>query len=384
MILSYGIKNFSSFKEGVVVSFELKTNSAKKVEGGSMASHVLCVNGANASGKTNLLKGLAFLADFCSNSFNSKPDEEIPFDPYFYSKEPTDFFVDFLMNDIKYRYECSMTTKKVLSEKIFRNLKKKSLLIEREENRIKFCVKEFREICDIKKLRANASIISIANQHEISGIMPIYDFFDWIMSNVTYSGLSTKSLQSKADENNITRFYKKNDALFTFVKNIIRKSDLGISDIKIKSHKDPDDKELFYPVFYHKNNKVNFPLLLTNESSGTKSLYLTLYRYWLILETGGLLVLDEFDLNLHPHLLPMLLEFFTNSKVNKNDAQMIFTTHNIETLNSMGKYRTFFVNKNDNECFGYRLDEIPGDLLRNDRDITPIYNSGKIGGVPRL
>ncbi|MCP3945055.1 MAG: ATP-binding protein [Desulfobacteraceae bacterium] len=384
MILSYGMKNFSSFKEGVVVSFELKTNSAKKIEGGDIASHILCVNGANASGKTNLLKGLSFLGDFCSNSFSYKPEEKIAFDSYFYSEEPTDFFVDFVIDDIKYRYECSITSKKVLSEKIFRNVKKKSLLIEREENRLKFCVKEFQEIYNIKKLRTNASIISIANQHEISEIMPIYNFFDLIMSNVTYSGLSTKSLQSKANENNVSRFYKENDAIFTFVKDIIRKSDLGISDINIKSHKDPNDKEIFYPIFYHKNNKVNFPLLFINESSGTKSLYLTLYRYWLVIEFGGLLVLDEFDLNLHPHLLPMLLKFFTNSKVNKKDAQMIFTTHNIETLKSMGKYRTFFVNKNDNECFGYRLDEIPGDLLRNDRDITPIYNSGKIGGVPRL
>jgi len=50
----------------------------------------------------------------------------------------------------------------------------------------------------------------------------------------------------------------------------------------------------------------------------------------------------------------------------------------------MGKYRTFLVNKTDNESFGYRLDEIPGEMLRNDRSITPIYNAGKIGGIPRI
>jgi hypothetical protein len=42
------------------------------------------------------------------------------------------------------------------------------------------------------------------------------------------------------------------------------------------------------------------------------------------------------------------------------------------------------VNKEDNESFAYRLDEIPGDILRNDRPILPAYNDGKIGGIPKL
>jgi hypothetical protein len=53
-------------------------------------------------------------------------------------------------------------------------------------------------------------------------------------------------------------------------------------------------------------------------------------------------------------------------------------------MDTLGKYRTFLVNKENNESFGYRLDEIPGDMLRNDRLISPIYNEGKIGGIPKL
>jgi len=41
------------------------------------------------------------------------------------------------------------------------------------------------------------------------------------------------------------------------------------------------------------------------------------------------------------------------------------------------------VNKDENKSYSYRLDEIPGDMIRNDRPIEPIYRSGKIGGVPR-
>ena len=65
---------------------------------------------------------------------------------------------------------------------------------------------------------------------------------------------------------------------------------------------------------------------------------------------------------------------------------MIFTTHNDNIMDIMGKYRITLLNKDKCESYAYRLDEIPGDILnlRNDRSILRVYNEGKIGGVPRL
>lgn len=53
-------------------------------------------------------------------------------------------------------------------------------------------------------------------------------------------------------------------------------------------------------------------------------------------------------------------------------------------MDYLGKYRIVLVNKENNESFLYRLDEISGDLLRNDRSISKVYENGKIGGKPRL
>ena len=100
--------------------------------------------------------------------------------------------------------------------------------------------------------------------------------------------------------------------------------------------------------------------------------------------SGGLLILDEFDINLHPHILPKLLNLFNDKTFNTEGAQMIFSTHNGEVLDWLGRYRCYLVNKENNESYAYRLDEIPGDVLRNDRPITPIYNRGDIGGVPKV
>jgi hypothetical protein len=50
----------------------------------------------------------------------------------------------------------------------------------------------------------------------------------------------------------------------------------------------------------------------------------------------------------------------------------------------LGKYRTVLVNKEDNESYAYRLDELPGELVRNYRSIVSPYNKGHLGGVPKL
>ena len=94
--------------------------------------------------------------------------------------------------------------------------------------------------------------------------------------------------------------------------------------------------------------------------------------------------MDEFDIAFHPHILPTIVNYFDNEEVNIKNAQMLFSTHNTDILEYMGKYRTVLVNKESSESYVYRLDEIPGDIIRNDRPIAPVYNSGRIGGVPKI
>ena len=382
MILKYGMKNYSSFKEGVEVFFDLKESVRKKI-GNDSVTKILCVNGANGSGKTNLLKGLSFLGVFCADSFDNKPDNLIPVDSYFFNDEPTEFYIEFLGYDgNQYKYECALTPKKILNEKLSRKKKREVAVAIRKGNEIIECIKEFKSLCEIKRIRSNASIISISNQHEIECIKPFYLFFRSFTSNVGYTGLYNYSQFFK--ENEITKFYYENENLFKFVKNLICRADLGISDIQIKHSEREDGEVEYFPIFIHNNKRQKKFLAYHYESSGTKALYMNLFRYWNSLDAGGVLIMDEFDINLHPHILPMLLDCFTDPESNKHKAQLIFTTHYSSILDKMGKYRTFLVNKEDNESFGYRLDEIPGDLLRNDRNISSIYNAGKIGGVPKL
>lgn len=379
MLLKYGAKNFFCFKEYVEISFELNANCPESISGGEPYTNIMCVKGANGSGKTNALKILSTIGLIASRSFKFEPEETLPFEPFFDSKEPTEFYVSFIVNNIEYRYELIATKNSILSEKLFRKSKRMSLVIERENNEFKNLTKGFKDL-EIMRLRSNASLISTARQYDIGSLSDVSSFFELITSNISLYGLT------KTDPNlsHVSSLYHKGSLIFDFAKNIIRKCDLGIDDIEIRKIRDEDGETVYYPVFFHNNNKLLKTLTFQNQSNGTKSLFFNLIRYKSALMAGKVLVMDEIDINLHPHILPVLLEQFTNKEINAQKGQLIFTTNNSEIMDYMGRYRTILVNKEDNESYAYRLDEIPGDILRNDRPIAPVYNAGKIGGVPRV
>ena len=379
MLLNFGFRNFYSFREGAFVSFELDTQVPENISRSKNFSTILCVKGANASGKTNILRALSFLSYFVAQSFDSSPEESIPVSPHFGSSGPIDFFAEFTFNGNKYFYEVSLTKKEVLSEVLYRTKSKKIKLFERKGEKISHSIKEFDRLKQIK-IRKNASIISTAMQYGFHEVEEITKFFGRVATNVTYTGLRA----NPNTEAEISEVLHRNKTLSGFVKKFIAECDVGVSDISIHDRKEPDGTTSYYPLFHHGKKDTSHPITAIEESSGTRSLFRSLARYKIVLDIGGVLIADEFDIHLHPHILPKILEMFLSPAINKKNAQLIFTTHNSAILDLAGRYRTYLVEKRSNESFTYRLDEIPGDILRNDRPISPAYRDGKIGGVPRI
>ena len=186
------------------------------------------------------------------------------------------------------------------------------------------------------------------------------------------------------DINETAKDLHKDSEAAKFVEDFIRECDTGISRLNIVETTDAKGEPQFTPFFFHSVGNKEFAVHAYNESSGTKALYRLLPRFKRALDTGGLLLLDEIDAHLHPLLLPKLINLFLDHSTNPNNAQLLFSTHDTRLLDQLGRYRTYLVNKEDNESYTYRLDEIPGDILRNDRPIAPIYSDGRIGGIPRL
>ena len=325
---------------------------------------------------------------FISNSFNQPPEAGIFLNPFFESKEKTDVYIDFESNGIRYIYELSATNKEVVREAIYKKISRKTLIVERKNNEFKSRISELGDL-DLITLRSNASLVDTALQYNLKEIGQdlnnIKSFFSQFSGNVSSMGVMEEKYVF--DHNAISEYYYKNISALEFAKKIIRSCDLGISDIEIYQTENEKGEPRYFPMFIHTfdlNGTKSAKLSYWSESDGTRALYRRLFQYWRALTSGGVLIMDEFDTNYHPDLLPQILDLFINETTNPKNAQFIFTSHNLEIMDYLGKYRTYLVSKENGESFCYRLDEIPGDIIRNDRSISGLYRDGKLGGVPKL
>lgn len=387
MIYSYGARNYFSFKEGLNASFQLTAKVPASVSQGRKVATVLGVKGGNASGKTSILKCLWFLANFIADSFSFDDQERISFDPHFDNQDPTDFYIEFQVGGVKYLYELTATRDLVIREALYKKIQRKTLIVERKGDVFWYRSNEYGAL-DLIDLKPRASFISTVVKYKIKDIPDDFEnivtYFDKVGGNVSTIGVVPDSEMFKRES--ATSFYHKVPQAFEFMKDFIRKCDLGIVDVEIHERQSPTGKNEYFPIFLHKIGKTDKVAALTSydESSGTMALYRRLGIYWMTLHEGGVLIMDEFDQNCHPMLLPPLLDLFTNKETNPHNAQFLFTAHNADVIDNLGKYRTILVTKEDGESYSYRLDEIPGDLIRNDRSIASLYREGKLGGVPRL
>lgn len=387
MIYSFGARNYFSFKEGLNASFQLTAKVPASISQGRKVATVLGIKGANASGKTNVLKCLTFIRRFVADSFAFDDNDKINFDPYFDNNDESDFYIDFKVGDVRYIYELTATRDAVVREALYKKLQRKTLIVERAGDSLSYRSNEYAAL-DLIELKSRASFISTVVKYKIKEIPSdfdsIVDYFAGFSGNVSMLGVVPDSDMFKRES--ATSFYHKVPAAFEFVKGFIRKCDLGIVDIEIHKHELSAGKVEYYPLFVHKIGKTDEVRRLTSydESSGTMALYRRLAMYWMVLNAGGVLIMDEFDQNCHPMLLPPLLNLFNDKDSNPKNAQFIFTAHNSDVVDSLGKYRTILVAKEDGESYSYRLDEISGDLIRNDRSIAALYREGKLGGVPRV
>ncbi len=99
--------------------------------------------------------------------------------------------------------------------------------------------------------------------------------------------------------------------------------------------------------------------------------------------TGGVAVLDEIDVSLHPEMVVALFNLFSQPETNPKNAQMLFSTHSHLILSKLDKYQIILVEKNQNGVSeSWRLDEMSG--VRADDNYYSKYIAGAYGAVPRI
>jgi AAA15 family ATPase/GTPase len=407
------IKNCLSFREETVVTFEVNNKapathkySNSAIEGERL-SKVICIVGANASGKTNLLRVIRFLKMFLLDSFAQKESVPLPIMPFALidkDMDPSEIQVEFESEKSIYKYHLKFKKNIVLSESLdvlvtnevkernrFKNLFARKYDSVTEEYDLKSSpdFKLSDGIMEITRKRKNCSLISAAifSNHEPSLLLKKY--WRTVIPKIKQFDNSNR-LPLEAHVFNSTNYYQKHSDIKAKAVEIMAKCDLGLVGIDIEKIVLPKEitnteeaQEMFVPYGIHSGiGGKNYKLAFNMQSSGTHRIFVLLETLLKVLKNGGLAVIDELEADLHPELLPALIDLFISPKTNPLGAQLIFTCHATPLLNVLDKYQILIVGKDDQgQSEAWRLDDIEG--VRNTDNFYSNYMAGTYGGVPR-
>jgi uncharacterized protein len=368
------------------------------------------IYGANASGKSNLLKAMSFMKHIILNiSKESQSNEKIPIEKFRLSTEtddlPSTFEATFLIDKVLYRYGFQVDEKKVQNEWLFfvPSMREATLFI-REGDNIKLG-SYFKEGKGLEsKTRPNSLFLSVVDQFngEISK-----KIIKWFSNLNKISGLREHSLEAFSVSMLDDGQYKK------FLNKFLHAADIGIKYIKTKStanekrnfplkvpqelmeilKKETDGKFIEVTSIHQKYDKDNNPISDESfsfsgcESAGTRALFAFSGPLYDTLINNGVLVIDELTAKLHPLITRAIVEFFHHyndckDKDSKSNAQLIFASHdtNILTNQYFRRDQIWFTEK---DRYGatdlFSLEEIK---IRKDASFNKDYIMGKYGAIP--
>ena len=398
MLHRYRFKNFFSFAGETEVSFLLnrqapRTDLVFESPTGARLSKVLAAIGPNASGKTNVLKPLAFLSWFVAHSFGAiKPEEEIPVQAHFFSDEAdSEFEVEFENEGRHYRYSLIVNAQRVVHESLhLKTSKFFSYIFQRDwsetDSRYDIRQQKFGFVSrEAAKVRPNASLIATAAQYNVPCARSLVHFFSRFFTNVKYSG---RDHFKTSDVFQATEFFHGRPALRAQMSELLSHLDLGLAEVIIEPHAVVDketgkSEEFNIPFGVHRLGKREKKLPFWYESSGTQAAFVLLEKILPALGHGGVVIIDEMEADLHPQMITAMLDLFFDREHNPHNAQIIFACHAHEVLNDLQKDQVLLIEKDANGFSeAWCLGEMKG--VRRDDNIYAKYRAGAYGAVPNI
>ena len=420
MIIEFNIGNYRSIKDVQTFSMtaantvskykELDDNNVIKVSNKLTLLKSKGVYGANASGKSNLVRGLVSFIAIVNLSVKDDKILTQRIEPFRLSteteKRPTYFQLSFILNSIYYRYGFEATETKICSEWLFGSPGKKEVpFFIRDGNNIEVNENQFKEGTKYSSLYLQkGNDIARENSLFLTAVKALNGeiskkIVDDISSIGVITGLGYTKMHSYAEDS------LKDKKIKSKIVDLLKIADIGITDvgrIEIKKEDLPSDappkliseleKNKNYSIIITEHKRYNkklkeikstiFPMN-ANESEGSIKMFELSPYIIKSLEQKRTLIIDEFDARFHPLLTKKLIELF-NSNSNK-EAQFVFITHDTNLLraNLLRKDQICFVEK---DKFGashfYTLVDFKG--VRNDSSFDKDYISGRYGAIPFL
>ena len=432
MIQEFRVSNFLSFRDETVLSFEPvrdgrrskdrgkgkgKDNLVHRVNDKTELLRLAIFYGANASGKTNILKAISFLVSFCKKR-DAKANAPTGVTPFMLNSNtrnlPSCFNIRFFVDGIRYWYSLELDSKKVIFEALYvykNNSPQPTSVFKRTHNTLEFnasentissTAKELLQLYCLSNLPFFASKAKVNIQ--LNYVDPVMEFFEdsFMDSEIENDILFTAAEQfvSTAPEvkEHLLSFLKEADFNISGItsqkEEVIIPDNLRNAILSDSSTPNPIKEQLkgrssfnkIKTMFTHKvnNNGVweEYEFSSQEQSLGTRRIFgLESYLY-IMEEANNVAILDEIDSSLHPDLVDFVLSRFANCR--DSESQLIITTH----------YTGLFDNSDlRDDCFWItEKDKTGASSIRSVGKIKDVrltskekgYRLGKLGGTPKI
>ncbi len=412
MLLYFEQTNFKSFANMAAINLAAR-NAEKMINGatipvdlpGSGIEKILAsvaIYGANASGKTNLIAGLAAMDTAVLDSQTKwKRDESIPIEPHvLQSNSPTKMEIQILHDSIRYRYGFKCTKDRFLSEWLYsypvgreRMLFQRKWESENGEASFEFgpsLSSDKRTLDSIKsRVRNNSLFISAGaqdNQLECTLIS------DWFQKTLRYGDMDI-DYGTRTE----TSIFAHSFPIFKkLLIPLMKLADPAIEDVVVNfdgTHEEARDilgdyekcwkeESRFEIIFKMCDGEVCADLPFSYQSRGVKKLYDLASLIINSLAFGYTVVIDELEASMHPHIAAKILALYQSRSSNPKGAQLIFTTHESRLLNleHLRRDQVWFCER---EGLGSELYALSEFSPRRDENLELGYLSGRYGAVPK-
>jgi uncharacterized protein len=421
MIIQFSVSNFRSIGKLVTLSMEAAKDSKKAIQKPVDTNNVFeieknrllksaVIYGANASGKSNLIKAMSYMKKLVLFSSDMPRGDEVRSETFRLSEEfdnkPSLFEITFLdQNNILYRYGFSIFESKIIEEWLYKKLSREVCLFERENQIIKIHP-QFSDSKGIEaRTREDALFLTTAAKWDEKISTSILNWFREIyfltgLEDIRGNPALSRKIKHPQSREKVIDFIKKFDVdiddVFLAQKDAANPpqefldmfSQKGLENLNLN----PDDTVITVHKKYSKDgvviSKEDFDAA-TYESSGTKKLLHYAPAFVDAIENNKIIIIDELDAKLHPIITSALIRMFNlNSGINRF-AQIIFTTQDTNLLSSdlFRRDQIWFTEKNKigatdlYSLYDYKVDKT---RVRTDEMYEKNYLMGKYGAIPYI
>lgn len=391
MLIEFSFENFKCYKNQTTLRMEaasLDEHAETLIHslGGKELLPIAAIYGPNGGGKSSVLQALLCLRNLVTTPYfimrgGLQASRNTPCKPYAFDKdakkEPTTFCIIFESGDHMYRYILATKNNKIEEEYLHRRKSGRgaqATIFERVGQSISLG-------SSLKKRRVNTDVDSampyltfLAINYEIDSVD---DAFSWFLS------CSFLDYSQAASEDYFKEPENENDKKMLI--SALNAMDIDITDIRYL-HEGND----YTRILLQHSAGEGGELELHEESNGTRKLINVIPSFITALREGTLVISDELDSKLHPKLLKYLIKLFTDKKSNPHGAQLIFTSHDMSTLNSKTFRRDeiwFAARAEDGSSSLYSLADIAdidGQRVRTTNAYDRQYLAGRYGADPYL